>query len=111
MHLRPATPADAFATASISVDSFWNDEFYAHIHPWRAQYPDDFRDSFLRRDRLCFWSSNSVCHIAVTDEDDEGHLPGGRVMGYAMWERKGKSEAAKKWRKRTWRACRQTSNH
>ena len=105
MHLRPATPADASTTASMSVDSFWNDEFYVHINPWRAQYPDDFRDSFLRRKRLRLWSFDFISHVAVTDEGDEGHLPGGRVVGYAQWERKGTSEEAKTWRKSTWRTC------
>ena len=40
----------------------------------------------------------SVFHVAVTDAGDEGHESEGEVVGYAPWERRGKSEAAVKWR-------------
>ena len=106
MHLRPATLADLPATASMSVDAFWNDELYVYTNPWRTRYPDDFRDSFLRRNRRRYWSPDFICHVAVTDPGDEGHRSGGRVVGYAVWERKGTSEEAKAWRRQTWRGCR-----
>lgn len=105
MYLRPATLADFSATASMSVDAFWNDELYVYTNPWRAQYPDHFRDLFLRRHRLRHWSPGFVFQVVETDEGDKGHRPGGTIVGYAVWERRGTSDAAKAWRKDTWRGC------
>ncbi|MCJ1454170.1 hypothetical protein MMC28_004521 [Mycoblastus sanguinarius] len=99
MHTRPATPADFSATASLSVDCFWDDELFAYTNPWRRQYPDHFRDSSLRRHRLRYWSPGFIFHVAVTDDGDEGHKEGGTVVGYAIWQRRGTSDAAKIWLK------------
>ena len=105
MHLRPAEPSDFSATASMSVDAFWNDELYAYKNIWREQYPEHFRYSFLRQHRLRYWSAGYMFHVAVTDEADKEHDEGGKVVGYAIWQRRGTSEAAKHWQKQTWRAC------
>ena len=105
MHIRPVTPEDFSSTASISVDAFWNDELYDYTNRWRAQYPDHFRDSFLRRHRLNYWSPSTTFHVAVTDHGDEGHVPGGKVVGYSVWERRGSSVEAQRWRKQTLRGC------
>lgn len=105
MHIRPAISSDFPATASISVLCFWNDELYQYINPWREQYPDNFRSLFLRRDKLHSVTPGNVFHVAVTDEGDEGHEGDGKVVGYAAWERKGKSEAALKWRRDTHWDC------
>ena len=110
MHIRPATPDDFFYTASMSVDCFWNDELHEYINPKRGQYPSHYRDAFLRRHRLRYWSPEIVFYVAVTDPGDKDHLPGGKVVGYSAWERKGTSEIAKSWRKYTWRGCRQRLN-
>jgi len=107
MYIRPATPADFSATASISTAAFWNDELYEYTNPWREQYPDHFRDFFLRRHRLRYWSPGFVFQVVVTDAGDKGHTPGGTIVGYSIWQRKGTSEEAKRWRRCTWRACRQ----
>lgn len=100
MHIRPATLSDFSSTASMSVDAFWNDELYEYTNPWRSQYPDHFRDLFLRRHRLRYWSPGCVFYVAVTDLGHDVY-PAGRVVGYAIWERRGTSDAAKRWQKQT----------
>ncbi|KAL6720921.1 hypothetical protein ACLMJK_000020 [Lecanora helva] len=103
MHIRDVIPADFSETASMSVDAFWDDELYAYTNPLRAQYPNDFRDLFLRRHRLRYWSSGYIFHVAVTDDGDQDHISGGKVVGYAIWSRRGTSDLAKAWRKQTLR--------
>jgi hypothetical protein len=109
MHLRPAEPSDFSATASMCVDAFWDDELYKYTNVWREQYPEHFRDHFLRRHRLRYWSAGHVFHVAVTDEGDIGQFPGEgeKVVGYAIWQRRGTSQTAKRWQKQTPWACMQ----
>ena len=108
MQIRLAKLDDLPAMASMAVDAFWNDELFVHTNPWRAQYPDDFRDFFLRRYKRRYWSPDFTNYVAVTDARDEGHCLGGKVVGYASWQRKGTSEEAKAWRRQTWQGCRHT---
>ena len=107
MYLRPATPHDFSATASLTVSCFWDDELFVYTNPKREQYPEPFRDAFLRRHRLRYWSPGFVFWVAVTEPGDAGHEAGGRVVGYAIWERRGTSDTAKRWRKQSWRSSRQ----
>lgn len=102
MHIRPVKPEDLSSTASISVDAFWNDELYAYTNVWREQFPIDFRNLFLRWHQLRYWSPGYVFHVAVTDEGDHGHEEGGKVVGYAIWERRGTSDVARGWQKDTY---------
>ena len=106
MHIRPATPSDFSSTASISVPCFWNDELYDYTNPWRERYPDHFRASFLRRHKLRFVTPGYVFHVAVTDAGDQGHEGEGVVVGFAVWERRGTSEAARGWRRDGYWNCR-----
>lgn len=105
MHIRPATPSDFSSTASLSVPCLWNDELYEYTNPYRENYPDQFRSLFLRRHKLRFVTPGFVFHVAITDDGDDGHEGEGRVVGYAVWERKGDSDAAMKWRGDTWWNC------
>lgn len=105
MHIRLAEPTDFSAAASMSVDCFWNDELYVYTNRWREQFPDHFRDFFLRRHRLQYWSPAYIFFVAVTDPGDHGHRLGGRVVGYTVWQRKGTSEEAKRWQTGTYWGC------
>lgn len=102
MHIRLATPNDLSSMASISVSCFWTDELYQYTNPWRDQYPNHFQDLFFRRFRLRYITPGWVFHVAVTDEGNPGHEDKGKVVGYSAWERRGTSEAAKKWQKDTY---------
>ncbi|KAK4696151.1 hypothetical protein P7C71_g1721, partial [Lecanoromycetidae sp. Uapishka_2] len=101
MHIRPAKPEDFSSTASMSVDAFWNDELYAYTNTWRGEYPDHFRDLFLRRHRQLYWTPGYIVFVAVTDAEDNGHTEGGTVVGYAIWERRGTNDIARSWQKDT----------
>lgn len=105
MHLRSVTPEDFFYTASMSVDAFWNDELYVYTNARRGQYRNHFRDSFVRKHRMRYWTPGSVFQVAVTDEGDDGHTKGGKVVGFATWERRGTSDVAKSWQKDTCWGC------
>lgn len=105
MHICPAKPENFSSTASMSVDAFWNDELYVYTNTRRDQYPNHFRDLFLRRHRLRYWTPGYIFHVAVTDEGDDGHTEGGTVVGYAIWERRGTNDAARGWRKDTFWSC------
>ena len=52
-----------------------------------------------------YYSPDLVVHVVVTDEGDDGHIDGGRIVGYSVWERKGSSQAAKSWRKKSLWNC------
>lgn len=88
----------------MSVDAFWNDELYTYTNPRREQYPDHFRNLFLHRHKTRHWSPGFVFHLAVTDDRDVTD-PEERVVGYAIWERRGTSEEAKKLQKQTYRCA------
>ena len=105
MHIRPATRADISQTASISVPSFWNDELYDWIAPRKGQYTEDFRQAFLRRHRVRLLTPGFVFFVAITDKGDEGWEGKEQVVGYAIWESRGESEAARKWIKKPWSTC------
>ena len=111
MHIRLATPSDFSSTASMSVDSFWNDELYVYANPRREQYPDDFRDAFLRRHRLRYWLPDYIFQVAVTDPGDDDNDPGGRVVGHAIWIRNGSSEEARKWHTHSYWGCKGLQNN
>lgn len=89
MHTRPAIPADFSAIADISVVAFANDELYYYTNPSKDLYPEDFRYLFIRRTHLRYWTPGFVFHVAVTDEGDEGHDPGGKTVGFSCWMRVG----------------------
>jgi len=102
MHTRRATQADASAIADIAVLCFWEDELYDFTHPYKKQYPADFRNAFLRMQAIRFNSPGWAVHVAVTDQDDGGSASPGQVVGYSSWIRRGTSEEAKRWQQDTY---------
>lgn len=107
MHIRPFQPEDISAAASIAVSCFSDDELYNFTNPHKAQYPDDFRAHFVRRLRLRYWTPGYVFYVAVTDDGDQGHEEGGRVAGFAVWQRTGNSAEAMRWQQQSIRSCSQ----
>ena len=99
MHIRLINPADFSTTASVAVSSFSNDELFRWTNPYINQYPEHFRQFFLRKLKSRYWLPGCVIYVAVLDEADEARLHEGRVIGYAVWVRQGESDVAKKWRK------------
>ena len=104
MHIRPATLADCSTAATFSVPGFENDELFEWLNPRRAEYPEDFRCFFLRRYHMRYWSPDHVFYVAVTDEQDHEWSGESQVVGYAIWQRRGDTQAARAWRKSSMRA-------
>ena len=104
MHIRPATLADCSTTATLSVRGFENDELFEWMNPHRAKYPEHFRYYFLNRQHMRYWSPDQVFYVAVTDEQDHDWCGVSQVVGYAIWQRQGDTEAARAWRKSSMRA-------
>lgn len=122
--LRPATLLDHPTTATFSVPAFLNDELYQFTNPSASQYPQDFRQHYLRRHRLrsvlpafVFWvavedASGDVDKHATgqdasqSDHSQWGHGSVEKVVGYAIWRRYGDSEQARRWQTQTWAECR-----
>ena len=99
MHIRPIQPAEFSTLASVAASSFSNDELFRWTNPYKEQYPGYFRQSFLRKLKSRYWSRGFVIYVAVLDVADEARMHEGRTIGYAVWERQGKDEVARKWRK------------
>lgn len=98
MHIRLIHPQDFSATASVAVSSFWGEETLSWVHRYKAEYPEDFRQFFLRKLKLRYWAIGCYIHVAVLNKGDKNYLYEGQVVGYAVWERQGESDMARKWR-------------
>ncbi|KAK2801316.1 hypothetical protein FQN51_005416 [Onygenales sp. PD_10] len=99
MHIRPLQPADFSDAATLLADAFRDDEVFIHLYPGRMQYYSHYRASFLHRIKLRFSTPGWITYVAVTDPGDDGPgQPGGKIVGYAAWERKGDSDAARQWK-------------
>ena len=119
MHLRPARASDVPAFASISARVFHEDELYQYINPRSREYPDSFRNGFLLRNKLRWNQPGYVYFAAVADGEDydfgTGTEDGRRkqqenseeedIVGFALWQRLGDDEAARKWQEQTWWQC------
>ncbi|KAK2783421.1 hypothetical protein FQN53_009184 [Emmonsiellopsis sp. PD_33] len=99
MHIRPLQPADFSDAATLLADAFRDDEVFILLYPGRMQYYSHYRASFLHRIKLRFSTPGWITYVAVTDPGDDGPgQPGGKIVGYAAWERKGDSDAARQWK-------------
>lgn len=70
MHTRPAQPTDIPTIATISARAFQSDELYNFTFPYFREHQRDFRDYFLRRTRLRYWTPGYVFYVAETDAGD-----------------------------------------
>ncbi|KAF2181603.1 acyl-CoA N-acyltransferase [Zopfia rhizophila CBS 207.26] len=82
MTVRPACYSDMPAMAAVAARAFHDDELFGTLmHPFRAQYPDDYEAFFLRRMRENWWDWSHVWWVATIDDE---------VVGIAEWEMKGR---------------------
>jgi GNAT superfamily N-acetyltransferase len=82
--------------ATVSANAFKTDSNCNCLFPRLHDYPDDFRNFFLRRHRKRLNQSGVVARVAVIDDHDP--LEEGTVIGVAIWERLGDSEVAQAWK-------------
>jgi hypothetical protein len=92
MTIRPATPADEPAMASLLAEAFFNESLFGQVmHPYRDQYPDDvkiFWSEYLRKQ----WKMpNERLLVATTTVDGED-----KVAGAAVWRRDGDDEGKRR---------------
>lgn len=109
MHIRRLLePVDLPEAADAAAAGLCDDQLTAALCPRRHEYYDDYRSTFQRRITERFYRGY-VLWVAVTDEEDEdaddeedvdAGGKGGRIVGYAAWERAGKGEEARRWRDR-----------
>ncbi|CAL8585009.1 hypothetical protein XPA_010589 [Xanthoria parietina] len=119
MRIRRAVTSDFPKAASISVAAFAKDELYHYTNPYAGQQQSSFRGFMLRRLKLRNVLPGYITWVAVTTEiqdlqdgapDQEvgsergrrGEEPDETVIGYAVWNRHGKSAAARGWQTQSW---------
>lgn len=122
MRIRRAVTSDFPKAASISVAAFAKDELYHYTNPYAGQQQSSFRGFMLRRLKLRNVLPGYITWVAVTTEiqdlqdgapDQEvgsergrrGEEPDETVIGYAVWNRHGKSAAARGWQTQSWAEC------
>ena len=99
MHIRPLEPADLPRTADILAVAMLDDELFEYLCPARKEHYSDFRNFFLRRQKLRLSTPGWVLRVAVTDAGDWcAEDEGGRIVGYAAWERMGDDPDSLKWK-------------
>ncbi|KAI4708042.1 hypothetical protein J4E89_007161 [Alternaria sp. Ai002NY15] len=92
MTIRPATPADEPAMASLLAKAFFDESLFGQtLHPHRDQYPDDvkiFWSDYLRE----HWKTPSErLFVATTTVDGKE-----KIAGAAIWNRQGDDEGKRK---------------
>ncbi|KAI9842685.1 MAG: hypothetical protein M1837_006970 [Sclerophora amabilis] len=98
MRVRQMNPDDFSSVATLLAEAFHEDILFAWLHPRRTEYPAQFRDSFLRTLKRRHYTPGTQSVVAETDETDVDCWNGKpEIAGYAAWERKGPSDAARKW--------------
>lgn len=98
MHTRFLQLCDLSYTATISANAFKSDPDFNTIFPRLHDYPKDFRNFFLRRQKKLLNQSVAVGRVAVADDNDPEEE--GTIIGVAIWERVGDSKAARAWKSR-----------
>jgi hypothetical protein len=89
MHTRPITPADLSDLSVIAVDAMIEDELYEWKNPYRKQYPEDFRQHFVRRLKAKYYDPQAYCYLAETDESDKDWTGKSVSTGYGIFTREG----------------------
>ena len=97
MRIRPLLREDIPLLSSIASEVFWDDDLFAWLCPHRDRYADDFRAYFVRRYRIRCASLLSHMFVAETEETDAEWQGSSQLVGGAVWERRGNSNAARSW--------------
>jgi hypothetical protein len=105
MHLRPYTPHDISALASIEASVNLEDPLSLYMTKNIKKYPTSYRTGCVRFLRTKLLMPGTVGWVIETDEGDEipdgvggdGKSDGGEVVGWAIWERKGTGRVARNW--------------
>ncbi|KAI8931136.1 hypothetical protein NX059_011490 [Plenodomus lindquistii] len=93
MRVRSARPSDEPAMAAVCARAFFNESFLGNVlHPRRHEYPQDvniFWHEWIRRE----WANQRSKVFVATITDEHEHE---KVVGVAIWERKGDDKGAQR---------------
>ncbi|KAI9721836.1 MAG: hypothetical protein M1812_002172 [Candelaria pacifica] len=84
--------------ATVGAKAFLDDNLYAWLCPKRKEYPEEWRKLFVRGTKQLYNAVGTYLFVVETDESDPEWNGQSQIAGYAIWERKGKSQTAKRWR-------------
>ena len=89
MLIRHATPADFSAIADLCVLAFEGDNLFDYLHPYSKEYPEDFRDVFVRSVKSRYYDPETHIMLAVSEPGDAYFKDHSEVLGYAAWTLEG----------------------
>lgn len=103
--MRRMIPADFPVLGNIAAEAFWNDEVFAWLFPHRAQFPEDFKNTWVNVFRFHLHKPGWHCFVSETEEIDSMWSGRSDLTGFTMWERQGQSNAAKSWQQDNFSNC------
>lgn len=97
MRIRSAKAVDLSVMADICRDAFMDDRFFNWMHPYRREYPEDFRAYFLHSLKKYYYGGTSNIMVAETDESDVDWSGRPVIMGFSGWKLEDKRHTSSKW--------------
>ncbi|KAI9789572.1 MAG: hypothetical protein M1816_005979 [Peltula sp. TS41687] len=97
MRIRSMTRDDIPSIATVCSEAFWDDDLWSWRHPYKSQYPEDFRACNVRLFKMSLCQPDCRVLVAETDQTDPDWQGSNVVVGCAIWERWGSSDVAKSW--------------
>ena len=91
MHIRHAARADIAQVVDIAVTTLAEEPIYAHLFPYRDDFPQDYRAALTRNYTAMLNMPGQVIIVATSDEDSR------QVLAYAGLVRYGSRAAQSKW--------------
>jgi hypothetical protein len=97
--IRPATLNDLPAVADIVAVAMQEDEVFRFLCPNIHKFYNHYRDGILRRIKQKLCTPGWIVCVAVYLDLSDIEIRERAIMGYAVWERIGENEHAKRWQK------------
>lgn len=94
--MRDGVPADVPRFAEIGAYAFLDDGLYEVLFPKRREFFEDYHSAWLKRLRTRILLPGAIYKVIETDVVDENGHTRKEIVGWAAWERRGSSEAAKR---------------
>lgn len=95
--IRPATLNDLPAVADIVAVAMQEDEVFRFLCPNIQKFYNHYRDGILRRIKQKLCTPGWIVCVAVYLDLSDIEIRERAIMGYAVWERIGENEHAKRW--------------
>jgi hypothetical protein len=92
IRVRPAVYSDAPDIRAVQNAAFRKSALEEYLAPHRNEFPDDHVRNGLGKTKKALVSPGYWQFVAVVEENGKE-----KIVGAALWTRRGKSEAAKRW--------------